>query len=64
METELEQKPNDFLESILQDDTIDTKTKEFMSTLKNPVFMENVFDLEKNLHLNLKKYFVLDLIKV
>ncbi len=47
-----EQKPNEFLESILQDDTIDIKTKEFMNTLKNPVFMENVFDTEKKLVVN------------
>ncbi len=43
---------NDFLASILQDDTIDIKTKDFMSSMKNQVFMINVFDLDKKLVVN------------
>jgi hypothetical protein len=43
---------NDFLSRIMSDEQIDTKTKNFLSEIKNPVFMENIFDLEKKLVVN------------
>lgn len=43
---------NDFITRIIQDEQIDLKTKEFLSSMKNPVFMQNVFDNEKKLVVN------------
>jgi hypothetical protein len=43
---------NNFIESIMEDDVIDEKTKNFLVGMKNQVFMENVFDLDKKLVVN------------
>jgi hypothetical protein len=43
---------NNFIESIMEDDVIDEKTKSFLVGMKNQVFMENVFDLDKKLVVN------------
>ncbi len=42
----------DFLNKILADEQVDELTKNFMSKIKNPVFMENVYDQEKKLVVN------------
>lgn len=43
---------NNLILTILQDEEIDEKTRNFLSEIKNPVFAENVFDLEKKLVVN------------
>lgn len=43
---------NNLIESIMEDNEIDEKTKNFLVGMKNRVFMENVFDLDKKLVVN------------
>ncbi len=43
---------DNFLNGILQDEQIDVKTKNFLSSMNNRVFMVNVFDTEKKLVVN------------
>ena len=39
--------PTDFLKMIMKDEQVDIKTKKFLGLIKNPIFMENIYDTEK-----------------
>lgn len=43
---------NELLQSIIVDNEVNDKTKEFLVSIKNPVFIENTYDLEKKLVVN------------
>jgi hypothetical protein len=43
---------HDYVKTILEDELVDIKTKNFLSSIKNPAFVENTFDLEKKLFVN------------
>ncbi len=43
---------NDILQMIIQDEEIDTKTRNFLSTIKNKLFLQNIYDNEKKLIVN------------
>ena len=47
-----EEKKNNFLNDIIQDETIDNKTKNFLTSMNNVEFMTNVFDVDKKLVVN------------
>ncbi len=49
---ERDNKTNELLTQILSDDGIDQKTKDFLSSFKNPDFIENILDLENKLVVN------------
>ena len=43
---------DDYVKTILEDELVDIKTKNFLSSIKNPAFIENTFDQEKKLFVN------------
>lgn len=47
-----EEKKNNFLNDIIQDEEIDVKTKNFLTSMNNLEFMTNVFDVDKKLVVN------------
>ncbi len=47
-----EEKKNNFLNDIIQDEEIDVKTKNFLTSMNNLEFMNNVFDVDKKLVVN------------